>query len=55
MKKIKKPRLLVIAPDNDIRQSAVKVGKKENFVVRAVYNGTDEVSFCLMLTSSPLV
>ena len=42
--KIKKPRLLVIAADDDIRQSAVKAGKKENFVVRAVDNVSDAMS-----------
>ena len=42
--KIKKPRLLVIAADDDIRQSAVKAGKKESFVVRPVDNDPDTVS-----------
>ena len=42
--KIKKPRLLIIAANDDIRQSAVKAGKKENFAVRAVDNGSDAVS-----------
>ena len=42
--KTKKPRLLIIAADDDIRQSAVKAGRKENFAVRAIDNGSDAVN-----------
>jgi two-component system phosphate regulon response regulator PhoB len=42
-KKIK-PRLLIIAADDDIRQSAVQAGRNENFVVRAVDNGYDALN-----------
>ena len=51
--KIKKPRLLVIAADDDIRQSAVKAGKKENFVVRAVDNGSDAMSLLFNTVFNP--
>ena len=53
--KIKKPILLVIAADDDIRQSAVKAGKKENFVVSAVDNGSDAVSLLFYTISSHLI
>ena len=44
---IKKPRLLVIAEDDDIRQSAVLAGGKENFAVRAVDNGSDALNLLI--------
>ena len=45
--KIKKPRLLIIAADDDIRQSAVLAGGKENFAVRAVDNGSDALNLLI--------
>lgn len=40
-RKYKKPRLLVIASDDCIRQNVVEAGKQEKFAVRAIDNGND--------------
>ena len=50
---IKKPRLLFIAEDNDIRQSAVLAGGKENFAVRAVDNGSDALNLLINTDYKP--
>ena len=51
--KIKKPRLLIIAADDDIRQSAVLAAGKENFVVRAVDNGSDALNLLINTDYKP--
>ena len=51
--KIKKPRLLIIAADDDIRQSAVLAGGKENFAVRAVDNGSDALNLLINTDYKP--
>ena len=50
---IKKPRLLIIAEDDDIRQSAVLAGGKENFAVRAVENGSDALNLLINTDYKP--
>ena len=51
--KIKKPRLLIIAADDDIRQSAVLAGGKENFAVRALDNGSDALNLLINTDYKP--
>ena len=51
--KIKKPRLLIIAADDDIRQSAVLAGRKENFAARAVDNGFNALNLLINTDYKP--
>ena len=51
--KTKKPRLLIIAADDDIRQSAVQAGRKENFAVRAIDNGNDAMDLLFNTNFKP--
>ena len=45
--------MLIIAADDDIRQSAVLAGGKENFAVRAVDNGFDALNLLINTDYKP--
>ena len=51
--KFPKPRLLIIAADDDIRQSSVQAGRQENFAVRAIDNGPDALRLLLETDYKP--
>ena len=50
--KFPKPRLLIIAADDDIRRS-VQAGRQENFAVRAIDNGPDALRLLLETDYKP--
>lgn len=51
--KFSKPRLLIVAADDDIRQSSVQAGRQENFAVRAIDNGPDALRLLLETDYKP--